>query len=89
MLVPREYRTLPEVRSAIGGRMDRAHIDSLFDRLDWFETLHPLCLGDTPLRVFQQTEDACEAWLFLLAPSARRLTALANWYSFALSLIHI
>lgn len=89
MLVPREYRTLSEVRSAIGGRMDRAHIDSLFDRLDWFETLHPLCLGDTPLRVFQQTEDACEAWLFLLAPSARRLTALANWYSFAWSPIFL
>ncbi|WHO37613.1 GNAT family N-acetyltransferase [Sphingobium sp. AP49] len=83
MLVPREYRTLTEVALALADRLDRAHVPNLFDRLDWHSLLHIFCFADTPLRVLHLTEDHCELWMFLLAPAPRRLSALANWYSFS------
>lgn len=82
MLRLREYRSLPEVRAAAAARLDRTCVPSLFDRLDWFESLHARCFGDRPLRVLHAAEDGPEAWLFFLAPAPRRLSALANWYSF-------
>lgn len=83
MLVPREYRSLTEARSALAGRVDRLRVPSLFDRIDWFDLLQRHCLPDTPVRIVQVAGDDSEMWLFLTAPRARQLSALANWYSFS------
>ena len=83
MLVAREYSTVADARRALAGGLDRASTPSLFDRIDWFESLHAHCFAQKPISILQATDGAHEAWLFLLAPSPRRLSALANWYSFS------
>lgn len=83
MLVTREYHSLTEARQALNGRLDRAATASLFDRIDWLESLHEHCFVDVPVRILRAMEDDHEAWLFLLSPGRRRLSALANWYSFS------
>lgn len=85
MRATREYHSLDEVQQALAGRLDRLAVPGLFDRLDWFATLHRHCFPETPVRILCSSEDACEAWLFLLSPSPRRICALANWYSFSWS----
>ncbi|WP_022682774.1 GNAT family N-acetyltransferase [Sphingobium bisphenolivorans] len=82
MLVTREYQSLARAREAIGTRLDRGSTASLFDRIDWLESLHDHCFDGVPVRILRAMEDEAEAWLFLLAPDQRRLSALANWYSF-------
>ncbi|MCI4588991.1 GNAT family N-acetyltransferase [Sphingobium sp. BYY-5] len=83
MRAPREYHSLDEVRQAIAGRLDRAPVSGLFDRLDWFDALHRHCFPAMPVRILTAEEDGREAWLFLLSPAPRRISALANWYSFS------
>ena len=87
MLVTREYSTIAEARLALAGRMDR--VPSLFDRIDWFESLHHHCLASNPVRILQAQEGANEAWVFLLSPSNDRQSALANWYSFAWAPVYL
>jgi hypothetical protein len=87
LLVTREYSTIAEARLALAGRMDR--VPSLFDRIDWFESLHHHCLASNPVRILQAQEGANEAWLFLLSPSNDRQSALANWYSFAWAPVYL
>jgi len=82
LLVAREYRSVEQARRALGSALDRACTPSLFDRIDWFESLHAHCFPTTGVRIFQALEGECQAWLFLLSPGAGRLSALANWYSF-------
>lgn len=72
-----------DVRQALAGRLDRAHGMALFDRLDWFQTLHHRCFPDQPPRIVQVQDGDAQAWLFLASPAPRRASALANWYSFA------
>ncbi|SCW44337.1 Acetyltransferase (GNAT) domain-containing protein [Sphingobium faniae] len=83
MAVTREYRSFAEVRPALAGRLDRTATPCLFDRIDWFESLHHHCFADRFPHVLRVTEGDAELWLFLLPSDARRLSALANWYSFA------
>ncbi|HJT41462.1 MAG TPA: GNAT family N-acetyltransferase [Sphingobium sp.] len=83
MLVAREYSTVADARRALAGGLDRASTRSLFDRIDWFESLHGHCFARMPARILQVIEEAHEAWLFLLAPAPRHVSALANWYSFS------
>lgn len=84
MLVAREYRSLSEVRSLVGDGLSRAHAPCLFDRLDWLESLHRHCFGRLPVRAFHaEGEVGAQAWMFLVARDARRVAALANWYSFS------
>lgn len=83
MLVTREYSTIAQARSALAGGLDRCATSSLFDRIDWFEALYSHCFAKTPVRILQAVEGSAEAWLFLLAPTDRRASALANWYSFS------
>lgn len=82
MPATREYHSLSQVRAAVAGRMDHLHVANPFLRLDWFEQLHAHCLGKSPVRIFQAMEGDAEAWLFLVQSADRRLSALANWYSF-------
>lgn len=83
MPTTREYHSLAEVRDALHGRLDRAAVPSLFDRLDWYALLHRDCFADSPVRVLMAEETGAQAWIFLMQPDARRVSALANWYSFA------
>lgn len=82
MLVAREYRSFTQARQALGAALDRASMSSLFDRIDWFESLHAHCFGSMEIRIFQAMEGEHQAWLFLLSPRTGRVSALANWYSF-------
>ncbi len=83
MQPPREYHSLKEAAEALKGRLDRAVTPCLFDRLSWLDLLHGHIFADMPVRIFHAVDGDAEAWLFLLAPQARRLSALANWYSFS------
>lgn len=83
MLVTREYSTVAQARCALAGELGRATTASLFDRIDWFEALYDHCFAKVPARILQAVEGPAEAWLFLLAPTDRRASALANWYSFS------
>ncbi|WP_298399400.1 GNAT family N-acetyltransferase [Sphingobium sp.] len=83
MRSPREYHSIDDVRQALAGQLDRARGAALFDRIDWFDGLRRHCFPDTPIRILQAQEDAQDAWLFLLSPTPRRVSALANWYSFS------
>lgn len=80
---PREYHSLDDVRQALAGRLGRGHVPALFGRLDWFEALHRHCCAQLPLRILHAQEGEAEVWLFLVAPAPRRISALANWYSFS------
>jgi len=82
LLVAREYRSVTQARQALGTALDRASTPSLFDRIDWFESLHAHCFPATNVRIFQALEGQHQAWLFLLSPKSGRLSAIANWYSF-------
>lgn len=82
MLVAREYSSVNEARLPLADALGRASAPSLFDRIDWFESLHRHCFTGLPVRIIQAIEGDRQAWLFLLAPKAARLSALANWYSF-------
>jgi len=77
------------VRAAVGDRLDRAAQPCLFDRLDWFALLHGHCFADQPFRAVQASSEAGEAWLFLAEAGARRLTGIANYYSFSWSPIFL
>ncbi|MFC3441111.1 GNAT family N-acetyltransferase [Sphingobium rhizovicinum] len=83
MRSPREYHSIDDVRQALAGRLDRAREAALFDRIDWFDALHRHCFPGTSIRILQVQQDAQDAWLFLLSPTPRRVSALANWYSFS------
>ncbi|MFZ2997813.1 GNAT family N-acetyltransferase [Sphingobium sp.] len=78
----REYHSFGQVTDALHGRLDRGAAPCLFDRLDWFASLHAHCLSDQPVRVIAAQDGDAQAWLFLTAPAPRRASALANWYSF-------
>jgi hypothetical protein len=82
LAVTREYRSFAEVRPALAGRLDRAATPCLFDRIDWFESLQNHCFAGQPTYILQVMQADAELWLFLLPSDARRLSALANWYSF-------
>ncbi|WP_176591338.1 GNAT family N-acetyltransferase [Sphingobium sp. EM0848] len=82
MLVAREYRSVAEARQALSGALDRAATPSLFDRIDWFESLHDHCFPQVPVRICNAVEEGKAVWLFLLSSGAGQLSALANWYSF-------
>jgi hypothetical protein len=69
-------------QAAAAGALDRDRQASLFDRLDWLETLHRIALRDkTPLLVSAQDDDAA-LWLPLMEQSSGHYASLANWYNF-------
>ena len=62
--------------------MDRDRQVSLFDRLEWVETLHRMVLRDkAPLLVGAQDHDAA-LWLSLMENGSGHYASLANWYNF-------
>ena len=89
MLAAREYSTIGEARRELADRLNRASTPSLFDRIDWFESLHGHCYANMPVRILQAIEGDSEAWLFLLSPAPDRHSALANWYSFSWAPVYL
>lgn len=79
----REYRSLADARSAASGRLDRHAQRHLFDRIDWLESLHSCCMAWQQPRIMHAWDGDSAVWLFLAAQDERRLSAIANWYSFA------
>lgn len=71
------------------GLPDRRSALCLFDRVDWFDLLHRHVFSDLPVRILHAQDEGAGAWLFLLSPAARRVSALANWYSFSWAPIFI
>ncbi len=70
-------------QAAARGVLDREAQLCLFDRLDWFETLHRIALRDKPPLLIRAFEDESELWLPLMLESRRHAGALANWYNFS------
>lgn len=85
MPTTREYHSFRQVADVLHGRLDRGAVPSLFNRLDWFASLHQHCLSDQAVRMIVAQDGDATALLFLTAPALRRAQALANWYSFAWS----
>jgi Acetyltransferase (GNAT) domain len=69
-------------QAAAAGALDRDRQPSLFDRLEWMETLHRMALRDrAPLLVSAKDGDA-ELWMPLMQSGSGHYAALANWYNF-------
>jgi hypothetical protein len=69
-------------QAAAAGVLDRDRQVSLFDRIDWLETLHRMALRDrAPLLVRAHDEDS-ELWLPLMQAGRGHYAGLANWYNF-------
>lgn len=69
-------------QAAAGGALDRDRQASLFDRLEWLETLHRMALRDhEPLLVHAQDSDT-SLWMPLLHNGPGHYASLANWYNF-------
>ncbi|MES2158797.1 MAG: GNAT family N-acetyltransferase [Pseudomonadota bacterium] len=82
MPTTREYHSLTDIGHALHGGVDGGAASSLFERFAWFDLLHRHCLPDQPVRIVMAQENGAQVWLFLTSPAARRVSALANWYSF-------
>lgn len=81
-----EYHdNFPAAQAAAAGALDRDAQASLFDRLDWLESLHRLALRAKQPALIQASDGAAQAWLPLMRGGPGELVALANWYSFSWS----
>jgi hypothetical protein len=69
-------------QAAAAGALDREQQRSLFDRLEWSETLHRMALRDRAPLLVQAKDDAAELWLTLMQAGSGHYAALANWYNF-------
>ncbi len=70
------------VQAVAGEKLGRASQKSLFDRLDWFQYLHELCLPDQQPLMIHSSDQGAQAWLFLMKRGIGNYAALANWYNF-------
>jgi len=70
------------VQELASEKLGRTVQKSLFDRLEWLERLHALCLTDRQPLIVQGTGNGAQAWLFLMKKGFGKYTALANWYNF-------
>lgn len=78
-----EYRSFVEVWRHSEALLNRTSQPSLFDRLEWLESLHRHCIPESAVDILLTSEGDAQAWLFLTDTGNRRRSALANWYSFA------
>jgi hypothetical protein len=69
-------------QAAAAGALDRERQLSLFDRLEWLETLHRMCLRDREPLLLRASDGAAELWLPLMQAGRGHYVALANWYNF-------
>lgn len=78
-----EYRSFVEAWRHAAGVLDRSSQPSLFDRLEWLESLHRHCLPEQAVDILHAREGDAQAWLFLICGDDNSRRAMANWYSFA------
>ena len=69
-------------QAAAAGALDRDRQPSLFDRLEWIETLHRMALRDRAPLLVGARGDAESLWLPLMQAGTGHYAALANWYNF-------
>ncbi|MFM6852623.1 MAG: GNAT family N-acetyltransferase [Sphingopyxis sp.] len=84
-----EYHSnFADARKIAAGTLDRADAAGggqhhLFDRLDWFESLHAACLANTEPMIAHASDGHAHLWLPMARTAPRRLSAISHWYSFA------
>lgn len=69
-------------QAAAAGMLDRDRQPSLFDRLDWLESLHRMALRDKRPLLLHASDNDAELWVPLIQTGHRQFAALANWYNF-------
>ena len=78
-----EYHdNLNNLQAVAAEKLDRKSQRSLFDRLEWMQQLHSLCLPKYRPLILSAEDSGARAWLFLLKAGTGRYTAFANWYNF-------
>lgn len=70
------------VQAVAGEKLNRINQNSLFDRLNWVQQLHSLCLPKYRPFIVSAEDSGAQAWVFLRKSGQGRYTALANWYNF-------
>jgi hypothetical protein len=74
---------LTRLRDAQIRDLGREGQSNLFDRIDWLEALHRLCMPGGAPHILSAADGKSQAWLFLTGNGEHKRTAIANWYSFA------
>jgi Acetyltransferase (GNAT) domain len=69
-------------QAAAAGALDRDAQPSLFDRIDWLESLHRMALRDREPLLLRASDGAAELWLPLMLAGRGHYASLANWYNF-------
>jgi hypothetical protein len=69
-------------QAAAAGVLDREAQLSLFDRLEWLETLHRMALRDRVPFLLRASDGEAELWLPLMQAGRGHYASLANWYNF-------
>lgn len=69
-------------QAAARAKLDRDAQKSLFDRLNWLDTLHRTALRDRAPLLLHAYEGEASAWLPLMQQTGNHHVALANWYNF-------
>ncbi len=64
------------------GNLDRDRQKSLFDRLDWLDSLHRIALREKKPVLLRASDGNRDLWLPLMADGNGSLQAFANWYNF-------
>ncbi len=64
------------------GILDRDRQPSLFDRLDWLDSLHRMALRERRPLLLRAHDGDNELWLPLIQASNGHYQSLANWYNF-------
>jgi Acetyltransferase (GNAT) domain len=70
-------------QASAAGALDREAQASLFDRLDWLESLHRVALRTNRPSLLQARRGDVQCWLPLMETRSRHFVALANWYNFS------
>jgi hypothetical protein len=69
-------------QAAAAGVLDRDRQASLFDRIDWLESLHRMALRDNEPLLIRAYDDDAELWIPLMQQRRGQYAGLANWYNF-------
>ncbi len=64
------------------GNLDREKQNSLFDRLDWLDSLHRIVLRDRQPLLLRAHDNDADLWMPLMQSGKSEYQALANWYNF-------
>lgn len=77
------HNNFGDLSAAARSALSRLRQKSLFDRYEWYQMLHNLCLPDQAPLIVEAGDDRYRGWLFLHRTGWGQYGSLANWYSFA------